>query len=42
MKIKYINLLLIIIGILLLNITKVEALLPLSGKTIVIDPGHGA
>lgn len=41
MKIKYINLLLIIIGILLLNITKVEALLPLSGKTIVIDPGHG-
>lgn len=30
------------IGVLLLYTLKVEAIMPLTGKTIVIDPGHGA
>lgn len=38
-KIRY--LLYLLIGIVLLSTFKVSALLPLSGKTIVIDPGHG-
>ena len=29
------------IGVLILYSLKVEAVMPLTGKTIVIDPGHG-
>jgi len=40
---KYITVLFaFFIGVLLLYSLKVEAMLPLTGKTIVIDPGHGA
>ena len=40
-KYKIRNLLYLLIGIVVLSTFKVNALLPLSGKTIVIDPGHG-
>ena len=40
-KYKIRNLLYLLIGIVVLSTFKVSAFLPLSGKTIVIDPGHG-
>lgn len=39
-KYKIRNLLYLLIGIVVLSTFKVSAFLPLSGKTIVIDPGH--
>ena len=42
MKKYYYVLLLFIFGVLIIYSSKVEALLPLTGKIIIIDPGHGA
>ena len=39
-KIKILILIILLLSALFIN-TKVNALMPLSGKTIVIDPGHG-
>ena len=39
-KIKILTLIILLLSALFIN-TKVSALMPLSGKTIVIDPGHG-
>ena len=42
MKRYYYILFIFFIGVLIFYSLKVEAILPLTGKTIVIDPGHGA
>ena len=39
-KIKILTLILLLLSALFIN-TKVNALMPLSGKIIIIDPGHG-
>lgn len=38
---NYKYLIVLLLGIIILNISNVSALLPLSGKVVVVDPGHG-